>query len=39
MEQSLKIKQLIDKNGLNCKIKQSIKDKVKILETNQIITK
>lgn len=34
-----KIKQLLDKKSLNCKIKKSIKDKVKTLETNQTITK
>lgn len=39
MDKSQKIKQLLDKKGLNCKIKQSIRDKVKILETNQTITK
>jgi hypothetical protein len=39
MDKSQKIKQLLDKEGLNPKIKKSIKDKVKILEANQIITK
>lgn len=39
MDKSLKIKQLLDKNGLNTKLKQSIKDKVKVLETNQTINK
>jgi hypothetical protein len=39
MDKSQKIKHLLDKEGLNPKIKKSIKDKVKILEANQIITK
>ena len=39
MDKSQKIRQLLDKNGLNCKLKQSIKDKVKTLETNLILTK
>jgi hypothetical protein len=34
-----KIKQLLDKEGLSKKATKSIKDKVKILEANQIITK
>ena len=39
MDKAQKIKQLLDKKGLNCKIKQSIKDKIKVLETNQTINK
>ena len=39
MDKSLKIKQLLDKKGLNCKIRKSITDKVKVLETNQTINK
>ena len=39
MEKAQKIKQLLDKKGLNPKIKQSIKDKVKVLETDQTVNK
>ena len=39
MDKSQRIKQLLDKKGLNVKVKKSIKDKVKVLETNQIINK
>jgi hypothetical protein len=34
-----KIKQLLDKKGLNCKVEQSIKDKCKIIEQSKIIEK
>ncbi len=39
MDKSQRIKQLLDKKGLNVKVKKSIKDKVKVLENNQIINK
>lgn len=39
MDKTQKIKQLLDKEGLNPKVKKSIKDKVKVLETNQTINK
>ncbi len=34
-----KIKQLLDKKGLNQDVKQSIKDKVKIINDNKIVSK
>ncbi len=34
-----KIRQLLNKEGLNCKVKQSIKDKCKIIEQSKIINK
>lgn len=39
MDKAQKIKQLLDKKGLSDKATKSIKDKVKILEANQTITK
>ena len=39
MNKSQQIKQLLDKKGLSDKAKQSIKDKIKTLETNQTINK
>ena len=34
-----KIKQLLDKKGLNCKVKQSIQDKCKIIQESKTIEK
>lgn len=39
MEQSQKIKQLLDKNGLNAKVKGSIKEKLEIIKNNKTINK
>lgn len=37
--QAQKAKQLLNKDGLNCKVKKSIKKKIEILEENKIIKK
>ena len=34
-----KIKDLLDKDGLNCKVKKSIKDKCKIIQESKTINK
>lgn len=39
MDKVQKIKQLLDKGSLNCKVRQSIKDKLKVIENDKTINK